>query len=103
MYNREENQDVTLERDSNLTNTLITVKKHMKTIEELVNELKKDINENKRFGKIIRSENQTLEHKTKEKCNELAKLMQEDFTNFQRDIKRVKQNDNSESGFFEQQ
>jgi hypothetical protein len=102
MYNRESLMDGN-EYEPHNQKTLITVKKHMRDMEDMINELKKDINENKRIGKIMRSENQALEHKTKEKCNELAKLVSEDLTNFGRDVKRVKQNDASESAFFEQQ
>jgi type I site-specific restriction-modification system R (restriction) subunit len=100
MYSRENDQD---EYDSTSKKSLITVKKHMKDMEDQITELRRDINENKRVGKIIRSENQALEHKTKEKCNELAKLVGEDLNNFSRDVGRVKQNDYAESDFFGQQ
>ena len=82
---------------------MITVRKHIKDMEELINQLKKDMNDNKRNGKSTRSENQTLEHKTKEKCNELTKLLYDDLNNFSKDVKRVKQNDYAENAFFEQQ
>jgi hypothetical protein len=91
------------EYDSSTKKAMITVRKHMRDMEDMINELKKDINENKRLGKCMRSENQGLEHKTKEKCNELAKLVMEDMNNFSKDVKRVKQNDNAENSFFEQQ
>jgi hypothetical protein len=99
MYSRDEDIG---EFDST-KKAMITVRKHMKDMEDMINELKKDINENKRLGKLMRSENQGLEHKTKEKCNELAKLTMEDMNNFSKDVKRVKQNDNAENSFFEQQ
>jgi hypothetical protein len=101
MYARS-NEDVDIDYDSK-NKALVTVKKHMRDMEDMINELKKDINENKRIGKLMRSENQALEHKTKEKCNELAKLVFEDLNNFGRDVKRVKQNDLAEASFFEQQ
>jgi hypothetical protein len=99
MYSRDEE----VGEYDNTKKAMITVRRHMKDMEEMINEMKKDINENKRLGKVMRSENQSLEHKTKEKCNELAKLVMEDMNNFSKDVKRVKQNDTAENSFFEQQ
>jgi putative cell wall-binding protein len=98
MFKRDEEEDLSTNKK-----TMITVKKHMRDMEDQINELRKDMNENKRIGKLMRSENQGLEHKTKEKCNELAKLVYEDLNNFSKDVKRVKQNDGAESSFLGQQ
>ena len=92
-----------MEYDSPNKKSLITVKKHMKEIAELIEGIKKNLNQNKIDLKRLRAENSGLENRTREKCNELTKLIIEDLNNFHRDLKRVKQNDNSENAFFDQQ
>lgn len=44
-----------------------------------------------------------MEHKTKEKCNEITKLIIDDLANFDKELKRVVMNDKSETDFFKQQ
>ena len=51
----------------------------------------------------MRSENQALEHKNKEKCNEITKAVMDDLSNFEKEFKRVIQNDKTESDFLKQQ
>ena len=51
----------------------------------------------------MRSENQALEHKSKERCNEIVKSVLDDLTNFEKEFKRVIQNDKTESDFLKQQ
>ena len=89
--------------DSVHRKSLVTVKRHMKEMGDMIDGIRKDLNQNKIDAKKLRGDNQTLEHKTTEKRNELIKLISEDINNFQRDLKRVKQNDSSETAFFEQQ
>ncbi len=83
--------------------SLITVKRHMKDMVDMIDAIRKNLNQNKIDAKKLRGDNQTLEHKTTDKRNELVKLISEDINNFQKDLKRVKQNDSSETAFFEQQ
>ena len=92
-----------LEYESTHKKNLITVKRHMKDMGDLIDGIRKDLNQNKIDSKKLRGENQAIEHKTAEKRNELIKLLTEDLNNFQRDIKRVKQNDAGENSFFQQQ
>ncbi len=92
-----------MEYDSPNKKSLITVKKHMKELAELIEGIKKNLNQNKIDLKRLRAENSGLENRTREKCNELTKLIIEDLNNYHRDLKRVKQNDNSETAFFDQQ
>lgn len=61
------------------------------------------MNESRKNGQILRSENQALEHKTKEKCNEITKSVMDDLSNFEKEFKRVIQNDKTENEFLKQQ
>jgi hypothetical protein len=79
------------------------VKTHMRKMEEIIAELKTDLGNNRKNGQILRSENVALEHKTKEKCNEITKCIMDDLYNFDKDLKRVMQNDKTETTFFKQQ
>lgn len=81
----------------------IPVKTHIRKIEEFINDLKKDLNENKKNGQILRSENISLEHKNKERCNQLTKSLMEDLNNFEKEFKRVIQNDKNETDFLKKQ
>jgi hypothetical protein len=97
----EKSEDI--EYESTHKKSLITVKTHMKELGVMIDGIRKDLNQNKIDARRLRGDNQTLEHKTTEKRNELMKLISEDINNFQKDLKRVKQNDSSETAFFEQQ
>jgi len=66
-------------------------------------ELRRDLNESKKNGQILRSENQALEHKNKEKSNEIVKAVMDDLSNFEKEFKRVIQNDRTEVDFLKQQ
>ena len=66
-------------------------------------ELRRDLGESKKNGQLMRSENQGLEHKTKEKCNDLTKSILDDLTNIEKEFRRVIQNDKSETDFLKQQ
>lgn len=79
------------------------VKTHMRKMEDIIADLKRDLNDNKKSGQILRSENQALERKTIEKCNEITKLIMDDLHNFEKDLKRIILNDKTETDFFKQQ
>ena len=51
----------------------------------------------------MRSENQALEHRSKERCNEINKSVMDDLINFEKEFKRVIQNDKTEVDFLKQQ
>ena len=48
---------------------------------------------------LIKGELSTLETSIKEKCNELCKCIMDDLTNFDKDLKRVIQNDKTDRIF----
>ena len=76
------------------------VKTRIRQLEKDMQELRSNINENKKAGMIIKSELIVLETTIKEKCNELCKCIMEDLANFDKDLKRVIQNDRTETDFF---
>ncbi len=61
------------------------------------------MNENKKNSQILRSENHTLEHATKQKCNEVVKTIMELLTNLEKDFSRSIQNDKTETDFIKSQ
>lgn len=65
--------------------------------------LRKNLADNKKTAMQLKNENIQLESKTKEKSNELSKLIYDDLINFEKDLKRVIQNDRSETEFLSQQ
>ena len=77
----------------------IPVKKHISKIEEFIVEIRKDVGENKKFGQILRSEILTLEHKGKEKCNSVTKIIMEDFINLEKEFKKIIESDQIETDF----
>lgn len=79
------------------------VKTHMRKMEEIIADLKTDLNNNKKNGQILNSECRTLEHKTKEKCNEITKCIMDDLYNFEKDFARIRQNDKTETAFLDNQ
>ena len=76
------------------------VKTRIRQLEKDMQELRSNINENKKAGMTIKSELIVLETTIKEKCNELCKCIIEDLANFDKDLKRVIQNDRTETDFF---
>ena len=76
------------------------VKTRIRQLEKDMQELRSNINENKKAGMTIKSELIVLETTIKEKCNELCKCIMEDLANFDKDLKRVIQNDRTETDFF---
>ena len=81
----------------------VPIKIQIKKIEETISELKKDISENKKNGLILKSENESLNHRVKEKCNEITKLIIDDLSNLDKDFRRIISNDKNETDFFKQQ
>ena len=76
------------------------VKTRIRQLEKDLQELRSNINENKKAGMTIKGELNVLETTIKEKCNELCKCIMEDLANFDKDLKRVIQNDRAETDFF---
>ena len=76
------------------------VKTRIRQLEKDMQELRSNINENKKGGMTIKGELNVLETTIKEKCNELCKCIMEDLANFDKDLKRVIQNDRTETDFF---
>jgi len=75
----------------------IPAKKQLSKLDEFLNELKKDLAENKKCGQILRSENITLEHKGKESCNSAIKIIMEDLFIFEKELKKTIENDTNET------
>lgn len=107
--NEEINEDSEIENENFKAHELhaskknMPVKTHMRKMEELIAELKRDLNDNKKSGQILRSENKALENKAVDKFNEMTKLIMDDLHNFEKDLRRIEQNDRTETDFFKQQ
>ena len=76
-----------------------SIKTRIRKLEKDFSELRSSINENKKPGLIIKDELATI----KEKSNELCKYIMNDLTNFDKDLKRVIQNDRTKIDFFKVQ
>ena len=79
------------------------VKTRIRQLEKDIAELRSNLNENKKAGMTIKGELAVLETTIKEKCNELCKCIMDDLANFDKDLKRVIQNDRTETDFFKVQ
>ena len=79
------------------------MKTQIKQMEKDLAELRADLNENKKCGMTLKGELISLEGTIKEKCNELSKCIIDDLANFDKDLKRVIQNDRTETDFFKVQ
>ena len=79
------------------------VKTRIRQLERDIAELRGNLNENKKSGMVIKGELAVLETSIKEKCNELCKCVMDDLANFEKDLKRVIQNDRTETDFFKVQ
>ena len=79
------------------------IKTRLRQLEKDMQELRSNINENKKAGMTIKGELAILETTIKEKCNELCKCIMDDLANFDKDLKRVIQNDRTETDFFKVQ
>ena len=72
-------------------------------MEKDLSDLRAELNENKKCGMTLKGELISLEGTIKEKCNELSKCIIDDLANFDKDLKRVIQNDRTETDFFKVQ
>ena len=61
------------------------------------------MNYNRKKEQNLRTEISTLEYRTKEKLNEILKLITDDMSALDRDIKKVQQNDRTETEYFKTQ
>ncbi len=89
--------------DINLNKKNMPVKTHMRKLEEIIAELKNDLNNNVKNGQVLRGENAAMQSRTQEKCNETSKCIMDELFNFEKDFTRIKQNDKTETVFFLQQ
>ena len=89
--------------EMNQTKKNIPVKTQIRQMEKDLAQLRADLNENKKCGMTLKGELISLEGTIKEKCNELSKCIIDDLSNFEKDLKRVIQNDRTETDFFKVQ
>jgi hypothetical protein len=98
----DEDMDMRVE-DMNISKKNMPVKTHMRKMEEAIAELKNDLNSNNKNSQMLRAENAALLSRTQEKCNEISKAIMDELQNFEKDFTRIKQNDKTETAFFDQQ
>ena len=79
------------------------IKNRIRQMEKDIAELRNGLNGSKKSGMMIKGELSGLEGTIKEKCNELCKSIMDDLSNFEKDLKRVIQNDRTETDFFKLQ
>ena len=79
------------------------IKSRIRQFEKDLADLRSGLNENKKAGMVLKGELAVLETTIKEKCNELCKCIMDDLSNFDKDLKRVIQNDRTETDFFKVQ
>ncbi len=89
--------------EMNVSKKNMPVKTHIRKMEETIAELRNDLNNNLKNGQLLRAENAGLQSKTQEKCNEITKCIMDDLYNFEKDFARIRQNDKTETAFFDQQ
>ena len=89
--------------EMNQTKKNIPVNTQIRQMEKDLADLRADLNENKKCGMTLKGELISLEGTIKEKCNELSKCIIDDLSNFDKDLKRVIQNDRTETDFFKVQ
>ncbi len=89
--------------EMHITKKNMPVKTHMRKMEEIITELKSNLNDNRKNQQTTFNDCRALEHKTKEKCNEITKCITDDLYNFDKDFSRIRQNDKTETAFFDQQ
>ena len=100
---KEEEEEVKPKFDLTGGKKNIPIKAQIKQMEKDVSELRAGLNENKKLGMCLKGEMISLEGTIKEKCNELSKCIIDDLSNFSKDLKRVIQNDRTETEFFKVQ
>ena len=89
--------------EMNINKKNMPVKTHIRKMDETIAELRNDLNNNLKNGQLLRGENSALQTKSQEKCNEITKCIMDDLYNFEKDYARIKQNDRTETQFFDQQ
>ena len=99
----ENNSDNKLNFKINQTKENIPVKTQIKIIEKDLAELYKNINHNKKLGNTLKGQLIGLEGNIKDKCNNLSKIVINDLLNFEKDLKRVIQNERNKTYFFKTQ
>ena len=102
-FQQEEEEEPKQKFDMTQPKKMIPVKTQIKNLEIDIANIRKDLNENKKHGNMLRGELLSLEGTIKDRCNELSKCIIDDLTNFDKDFKRVIQNDRTETDFFKVQ
>ena len=107
MYEKEDDSYEKLDYQNKIDESLIDrnnqnrknmpAKTILNKLENLLNEIKNDLADNKKMGQILRSENTTLEHKGKESCNTAVKSIMEDLFNFEKELKKTINTDNKDT------
>jgi hypothetical protein len=77
------------------------VKAQIKKMEDDIVKLRNALSENMKVSSTVRTDFVSLESKVKDKCNDLSKALIDDLSNFDKDLKRVMQNDKNETDFFQ--
>ena len=86
-----------------ITSKFHPIKQRIRQMEKDIAELRQGLNENKKSSMMMKGGLSNLEGTIKEKCNELCKSIMDDLANFEKDLKRVIQNDRTETDFFKLQ
>ena len=102
-FKENEEEDSRPKFEMSQTKKNIPVKTQIRQMEKDLAELRAALNENKKRGMTLKGELISLEGTIKEKCNELSKCIIDDLSNFDKDLKRVIQNDRTETDFFKVQ
>ena len=102
-FKKNEEEDSRPKFEMSQTKKNIPVKTQIRQMEKDLAELRAALNENKKCGMTLKGELISLEGTIKEKCNELSKCIIDDLSNFDKDLKRVIQNDRTETDFFKVQ
>ena len=92
-FKENEEEDSRPKFEMSQTKKNIPVKTQIRQMEKDLAELRAALNENKKCGMTLKGELISLEGTIKEKCNELSKCIIDDLSNFDKDLKRVIQND----------
>lgn len=79
------------------------VKSHIRKLEQTIIEINKDISDNIKAGHVLRSENLGLENKFKEKTSQLTKNIMDELFNFDKELRKVIDNDKNETHFLKKQ
>lgn len=102
-FKENEEEDSRPKFEMSQTKKNIPVKTQIRQMEKDLAELRAALNENKKCGMTLKGELISLEGTIKEKCNELSKCIIDDLSNFDKDLKRVIQNDRTETDFLKVQ